>query len=51
MPHPTTLMKLTTRCGKDAMTRLNEALWAKAARAELLRTAWVWATTTVSART
>ena len=29
-PHPTTLMKLTTRC-EDAVAGLNEALWAKAA--------------------
>jgi IS5 family transposase len=33
VPHPTTLMKLTTRCGEDAVAGLNEALWAKAAQA------------------
>jgi IS5 family transposase len=37
--HPTTLMKLTTRCGQAAVAGLNEALWAKAAGARLLRTA------------
>ena len=26
VPHPTTLMKLTTRCGEDAVAGLNEAL-------------------------
>ena len=31
-------MKLTTRCGEGAVTGLNEALWAKAAEAKLLRT-------------
>ena len=34
VPHPTTLMKLTTRCGEGAVAGLNEALWAKAAGAE-----------------
>jgi hypothetical protein len=38
VPHPTTLMKLTTRCGEDAVAGLNEALWAKAAGDKLLRT-------------
>lgn len=38
MPHPTTLMNLTTRCGQDAVAGLNEALWAKAAGDKLLRT-------------
>jgi len=47
VPHPTTLMKLTTRCGEDAVAGLNEALWAKAAGAKLLRTARVRADTTV----
>ncbi len=32
VPHPTTLMKITTRCGEDAVAGLNEALLAKAAR-------------------
>src|SRR5215470_17278355 len=47
VPHPTTLMKLTTRCGEGAVAGLNEALWAKAAGAKLLRTARVRADTTV----
>jgi transposase, IS5 family len=47
VPHPTTLMKLTTRCGESAVAGLNEALWAKAAGARLLRTARVRADTTV----
>ena len=38
VPHPTTLMKLTTRCGSAAVQGLNEALLAKAADAKLLRT-------------
>src|SRR6185437_9722689 len=42
-----TLMKLTTRCGEGAVAGLNEALWAKAAQARLLRTARVRADTTV----
>jgi IS5 family transposase len=47
VPHPTTLMKLTTRCGEAAVAGLNEALWAKAAGHKLLRTARVRADTTV----
>jgi IS5 family transposase len=47
VPHPTTLMKLTSRCGEEAVAGLNEALWAKAAQAKLLRTARVRADTTV----
>ena len=47
MPHPTTLMKLTTRCGSAAVDGLNEALLAKAAEAKLLRTNRVRADTTV----
>src|SRR5258708_39378670 len=38
-PHPTTLMKLTTRCGEAAVAGLNEALLAKAAGPKLPRTA------------
>src|SRR6266705_3380092 len=49
VPHPTTLMKLTTRCGEGAVAGLNEALWAKAAGQKLLRTARVRADTTVIA--
>src|SRR5947207_9178516 len=47
VPHPTTLMKLTTRCGQGAVAGLNEALWAKAAGQKLLRTTRVRADTTV----
>jgi IS5 family transposase len=47
VPHPTTLMKLTTRCGSGAVAGLNEALWAKAAGAKLLRTSRLRADTTV----
>src|SRR5215203_4967562 len=32
VPHPTTLMKLTTRCGSAAVDGLNEALLAKRSR-------------------
>jgi IS5 family transposase len=47
VPHPTTLMKITTRCGDDAVAGLNEALLAKASEAKLLRTDKVRADTTV----
>jgi transposase, IS5 family len=47
VPHPTTLMKLTSRCGEAAVAGLNEALWAKAAGQKLLRTGRVRADTTV----
>jgi transposase, IS5 family len=47
VPHPTTLMKLTTRCGEAAVAGLNEALLARAAGAKLLRTGRVRADTTV----
>jgi transposase, IS5 family len=47
VPHPTTLMKLTARCGSAAVGGLNEALLAKAAGAKLLRTARLRADTTV----
>jgi IS5 family transposase len=49
VPHPTTLMKITTRCGEHAVTGLNEALLVKAAAAKLLRTDKVRADTTVIA--
>src|SRR5215469_15878727 len=49
VPHPTTLMKLTSRCGPEAVAGLNETLWAKAAGQKLLRTARVRADTTVVA--
>ena len=35
VPHPTTLMKITTRCGSSAVDGLNEALLAKALAAKL----------------
>src|SRR5271170_5090033 len=47
VPHSTTLMKLTSRCGSAAVAGLNEALPAKAAGEKLLRTARVRADTTV----
>ncbi len=47
VPHPTTLMKLTTRCGTAAVDGCNEALLAKAAQAKLLRTNRLRADTTV----
>jgi IS5 family transposase len=46
-PHPTTLMKITTRCGETAIDELNEALLAKAAEAKVLKTNRVRADTTV----
>jgi transposase, IS5 family len=48
VPHPTTLMKLTTRCGEAAVAGLNEALLARAAEAKLLRTSRLRADTTVA---
>src|SRR5215213_2419952 len=47
VPHPTTLMKLTTRCGPVAVDGCNEALLAKAVEAKLLRTSRLRADTTV----
>ncbi len=47
VPHPTTLMKLTTRCGSTAVAGLNEALLAKATEAKVLRTTKLRADTTV----
>jgi transposase, IS5 family len=47
VPDPTTLMKLTTRCGTAAVDGCNEALLAKAAEAKLLRTSRLRADTTV----
>jgi IS5 family transposase len=40
-------MKLTRRCGEEAVAGLNEALWAKASGQKLLRTGRVRADTTV----
>ena len=47
VPHPTTLMKLTSRCGTAAIDGLNEALLAKAVEAKVLRTSRLRADTTV----
>ena len=47
VPHPTTLMKITTRCGDAAVTGLNQALLAKAVDAKLVKTDKVRADTTV----
>ncbi len=47
VPHPTTLMKLTTRCGTAAVDGCNAALLDKAAHAKLLRTSRLRADTTV----
>jgi transposase, IS5 family len=46
VPHPTTLMKLTSRCGEAAVAGLNEALLTKAVAAKLVRTDKVRADTT-----
>jgi transposase, IS5 family len=46
VPHPTTLMKLTTRCGEQAVAGLNEALLAKTAGQKLLRTSGLRVDTT-----
>jgi IS5 family transposase len=47
VPHPTTLMKVTTRCGAAAVDGLNETLLAKAAEQKLLRTNRIRVDTTV----
>jgi IS5 family transposase len=47
VPHPTTLMKISSRCGEAAVAGLNAALVAKAAVGKLLRTDKVRADTTV----
>ena len=47
VPHPTTLMKITTRCGEDVIAALNETLVLKAAEAKVLRLHKVRADTTV----
>ena len=49
VPHPSTLMKITTKCGDVTVAALNEALLAKAAQAQLLRVNRVRADTTVVA--
>jgi IS5 family transposase len=47
VPHPTTLMKITTRCGEVTVLELNEALLAKAVEAQVVKTGKVRADTTV----
>jgi IS5 family transposase len=47
VPHPTTLMKITSRCGQAAVAQLNEALLAKAHGAKVIKTDKVRADTTV----
>jgi IS5 family transposase len=47
VPHPTTLMKLTTRCGQQTVERLNQQLLAKASEGKLLCLGKVRADTTV----
>lgn len=47
VPHPSTLAKLTARCGPGAVEELNEALLAKAAAARVVKTDKVRADTTV----
>jgi IS5 family transposase len=48
VPHQTTLVKLTTRCGTAAIDGLNEALLAKAVEAKVLRTKRLCADTIVA---
>lgn len=47
LPHPTTLMKITTRCGQVTVAALNEQLLAKATEQKLVKTGKVRADTTV----
>ena len=47
VPHPTTLIKLTTKCGSTAVDGLNRVLLAKAVEAKVVRTHRVRADTTV----
>jgi IS5 family transposase len=47
VPHPTTLMKITTRCGTQAIEELNDALLTKALEARVLKTNKVRADSTV----
>jgi IS5 family transposase len=47
VPHPTTLMKITTRCGAQAVAELNDTLLAKASEQRLVKTGKVRADTTV----
>ena len=47
VPHPTTLMKITTRCGPATISALNETLLVKAAEAKVVRLDRLRADTTV----
>ena len=47
VPHPTTLMKICSRCGEEAVAELNEALLAKATENKVVRLDKVRADTTV----
>ena len=47
LPHPTTLMKITTRCGESVVAALNEQLLATAVEARVVKTGKVRADTTV----
>ncbi|MFF5233451.1 ISNCY family transposase [Dactylosporangium sp. NPDC000521] len=47
VPHPTTLIKITTRCGEHAVAELNEQLLATAVEAGVVKTGKVRADTTV----
>lgn len=47
VPHPSTLGKITTRCGPETIAKLNEALLVKANAAKVVRTDKVRADTTV----
>ena len=49
VPHPSTLAKITTRCGPQVIDELNRALLAKAHRAKVVRTDKVRADSTVVA--
>ena len=49
VPHPSTLEKITTRCGPGTIARLNEALLVKAGAAKVVRLDKVRADTTVVA--
>jgi len=47
VPHPTTLMKITTRCGSDTVEQLNAVLIVKAVEQRVVKTNRVRADTTV----
>ena len=47
VPHPSTLEKITTRCGPETIAQLNQALLVKAAAAKVVRLDKVRADTTV----